>query len=66
MINYVASLARKNVQKTTFEAADMMLGPWNQQQNGAKSTKRTKKVNLRMKVPCENNHKCCSESVAKA
>ena len=24
-------LARKNVQKTTFEAAEMMLGPWNQQ-----------------------------------
>ena len=23
--------ARKNVQKTTFEAAEMMLGPWNQQ-----------------------------------
>ena len=24
-------LARKNVQKTTFEAAEMMLGPWDQQ-----------------------------------
>ena len=24
-------LARKNVQKTTFEAAEMMLSPWNQQ-----------------------------------
>ena len=24
-------LARENVQKTTFEAAEMMLGPWNQQ-----------------------------------
>ena len=24
-------LARKNVQKTTFEAAQMILGPWNQQ-----------------------------------
>ena len=24
-------LARKNVQKTTFEAAEMILGPWNQQ-----------------------------------
>ena len=23
-------MARKNVQKTTFEAAEMMLGPWNQ------------------------------------
>ena len=23
-------LAQKNVQKTTFEAAEMMLGPWNQ------------------------------------
>ena len=29
--NYAASLARKNVQKTTFEAAEIMLGPWNQQ-----------------------------------
>ena len=29
--NYAASLAQKNVQKTTFEAAEMMLGPWNQQ-----------------------------------
>ena len=24
---------KKNVQKTTFEAAEMMLGPWNQQDN---------------------------------
>ena len=24
-------LERKNVQKTTFEAAEMILGPWNQQ-----------------------------------
>ena len=24
-------LARKSVQKTTFEAAEIMLGPWNQQ-----------------------------------
>ena len=24
-------LARKNVQKTKFEATEMMLGPWNQQ-----------------------------------
>ena len=29
--NYVASFGAKNVQKTTFEAAEMMLGPWNQQ-----------------------------------
>ena len=29
--NNAAILARKNVQKTTFEAAEMMLGPWNQQ-----------------------------------
>ena len=29
--NYAASLARKNVQKTTFEAAEIILGPWNQQ-----------------------------------
>ena len=28
--NYAATLARKDVQKTTFEAAEMMLGPWNQ------------------------------------
>ena len=26
-------LARKNVQKSAFEAAEMMLGPWNQQYN---------------------------------
>ena len=29
--NYATSFGEKNVQKTTFEAADMMLGPWNQQ-----------------------------------
>ena len=29
--NYAAILARKNVQKTTLEAAEMMLGPSNQQ-----------------------------------
>ena len=29
--NYAASFGAKNVQKTTFEAAKMMLGPWNQQ-----------------------------------
>ena len=29
-------LARKNVQKTKFEAAEMMLGPWNQQSNSHK------------------------------
>ena len=29
--NYAASLARRNVQKTTFEAAEMLLGPWKQQ-----------------------------------
>ena len=28
--NYAASFGAKNVQKTTFEAAKMMLGPWNQ------------------------------------
>ena len=26
-----ASFGAKNVQKTTFEAAEMILGPWNQQ-----------------------------------
>ena len=30
--NYAASFGAKNVQKTTFEAAEMMLGPWNQQE----------------------------------
>ena len=29
--NYVASFGTKNVQKTPFEAAEIMLGPWNQQ-----------------------------------
>ena len=29
--NYAASFGAKNVQKTTFEAAEIMLGPWNQQ-----------------------------------
>ena len=29
--NDAASFGAKNVQKTTFEAAEMMLGPWNQQ-----------------------------------
>ena len=29
--NYAASFGAKNVQKTTFEAAEMILGPWNQQ-----------------------------------
>ena len=28
--NYAASFGAKNVQKTPFEAAEMMLGPWNQ------------------------------------
>ena len=28
---YAASFGAKNVQKTIFEAAEMMLGPWNQQ-----------------------------------
>ena len=27
-------LAGKNVQKTTFEAAEMIFGPWNQQECG--------------------------------
>ena len=30
--NYAASFGAKNVQKTKFEAAEMMLGPWNQQE----------------------------------
>ena len=30
--NNPASFGAKNVQKTTFEAAEMILGPWNQQQ----------------------------------
>ena len=29
--NYAPCFGAKNVQKTTFEAAEMMLGPWNQQ-----------------------------------
>ena len=29
--SYTASFGAKNVQKTTFEAAEMMLGSWNQQ-----------------------------------
>ena len=29
-------MARKNVQKTTFEAAEMILGPWNQQNDSYK------------------------------
>ena len=29
--NNAASFGPKNVQKTTFEPAEMMLGPWNQQ-----------------------------------
>ena len=32
MTNYSASFGAKNVQKTTFEAAEMILGPWNQQE----------------------------------
>ena len=31
MTNYAASFGAKNVQKATFEAAEVMLGPWNQQ-----------------------------------
>ena len=31
LTNYAASFGAKNVQKTTFEAAEMILGPWNQQ-----------------------------------
>ena len=29
--NYAASIGAKYDQKTTFEAAEMILGPWNQQ-----------------------------------
>ena len=29
--NYAASFGAKNVQKTRFEAAEMIFGPWNQQ-----------------------------------
>ena len=29
--NYTTSFGAKNVQKTSFEAAEIMLGPWNQQ-----------------------------------
>ena len=29
--SYQQVLGRRNVQKTTFEAAEMMPGPWNQQ-----------------------------------
>ena len=29
--NYAASFGAKNVRKTTFEAAEMILRPWNQQ-----------------------------------
>ena len=32
--NNAANFARKSVQKTTFEAAEMILGPWNQQYLG--------------------------------
>ena len=32
--NNAASFGAKNVQKTTFEAAEMMLGMWNQQTCG--------------------------------
>ena len=32
VINYAASFGAKNVQKTTFETAEMILGPWNQQE----------------------------------
>ena len=31
MINYAASFGAKNLQKTTSEAAEMLLGPWNQE-----------------------------------
>ena len=31
LTNYAASFGAKNVQKTTFEAAEMILGRWNQQ-----------------------------------
>ena len=31
LTNYAASFGAKNVQETTFEAAEMILGPWNQQ-----------------------------------
>ena len=33
LTNYKATFGAKNVQKTTFEAAEMILGPWNQQFN---------------------------------
>ena len=29
--NYAASFGAKNVQKTTFQAAEMIVGPWSQQ-----------------------------------
>ena len=39
MTNCAASFGAKNVQKTTFEAAEMILGPWNQQQRILSRTK---------------------------
>ena len=39
MTNYAAIFNAKNVQKTTFEAAEIMLGPWNQQSVLGKSEK---------------------------
>ena len=37
LTNYAASFGAKNVQKTTFEAAEMILGPSNQQVTFAKN-----------------------------
>ena len=35
--SYATSFGAKNVQKTTFEAAEMILGPWNQQNSNVRN-----------------------------
>ena len=42
--NNSESFGAKNVQKTTFEAAEMILGPWNQQCSKSQSGNSTLKI----------------------
>ena len=48
--NNATSFGAKNVQKTTFEAAEMMLGPWNQQYSIAPHQSKMYKIQKSVKL----------------
>ena len=48
MTNYATSLGAKNVKKTKFEAAVMILDPWNQQNNKYDEDRRESAIILKL------------------